>query len=78
MPLKASGNDCSQSLVAPLYDGLNFDLNLPVIQPGEGPLRLREPLSSAIAKHTKLLLSSRCPLKPEERAAAKNHEPFVM
>ena len=55
-----------------------FDLNLPEIKPGEEPLPHGEPHPEALANHIRLLLRSRRKLSAEERAAAKNPEPFQL
>ena len=77
MPQNKSDDDCSKkSPDSPATEADRFDLNLPVIGPGEEPLPHRQPHPAALANHIRALLRSRRKLSAEERAADKNPEPF--
>ena len=78
MPRKMSNGDCAKNSLEATGESGRFDLNLPVVEPGEEPLPHREPHPAALAHHIDLLLRSRRRRSPEERAKEKNPEPFQM
>ena len=70
MPHPASKSDSSAT-----SSGL-FDLDLPEVATGEGPLPNPEPTFAAQIEHAVFLLSTRRPDFYEKRLARMNPEPF--
>lgn len=70
MPHPVSKNDSSA-----ISSGL-FDLDLPEVVEGEGPLPNPEPTFAAQIEHAMFLLSTRRPDFYEQRLARMNSEPF--
>ncbi len=72
MPHPASENDSSV-----ISDDL-FDLDLPEIKDGEGPLACPAPSFDLQMRHARFLLSTQPADFYEKRLASMNPEPFVL
>ena len=70
MPQRVSENDSSTTLAE------IFELNLPVVQPGEEPLPTPRPSYEAQMRHAQFLLRAQPAGFHARRLAAMNPEPF--